>query len=90
MAETNRITFTHKEVVEALIRNNDLHEGLWQLYVEFGLSAANVGPAPGQDVNPAAIIPIVKLGLQKVNEPSNIAADAAMVNPAKARSSKSR
>lgn len=85
MPETNQVTFTHKEVVEALIRYNDLHEGLWSLYVEFGLAAANVGPAPGQDVNPSAIIPIVKIGLQKVKELSNIAADAAIVNPAKVR-----
>ena len=43
MPETKSITFTHKEVVEALIRYNDLHEGLWGLYIEFGLAAANIG-----------------------------------------------
>ena len=46
MPETKSITFTHKEVVEALIRYNDLHEGLWGLYIEFGLAAANIGPEP--------------------------------------------
>jgi hypothetical protein len=81
MPETKNIVFTHKEVVEALIRYNDIHEGLWGLYIEFGLAGANVGPAPGGDVNPAAVIPILKIGLQRSETPSNLTADAALVNP---------
>ena len=82
MPETKNIVFSHKEVVEALIRYNDIHEGLWGLYIEFGLAGANVGSVPGGgDLNPAAIIPVLKIGLQRSETPSNLTADAAVVNP---------
>jgi hypothetical protein len=50
------------------------------LYVEFGLGAANIGPAEDQ-INPAAIIPVVKLGLQKGTKEDALTVDAAKVNP---------
>ena len=81
MAEVGRYKFSHKEVVEALIKKQDLHEGLWMLYVEFGLGAANVGPAEDQ-MTPAAIIPLVSLGLQKGEKENALTVDAAKVNPA--------
>jgi hypothetical protein len=81
MPETKNITFTHKEVVEALIRYNNIHEGLWDLYIEFGLAGANVGSGPGGDLNPAAIVPILKVGIQRTEKTTNLTVDAAAVNP---------
>ncbi len=81
MAETRQITFTHKEIAEALIKSSNVHEGLWGLFVEFGLKAANVTQAPGSEVLPAAIVPIVRLGIRRFEEPNNLTADAAEVNP---------
>jgi hypothetical protein len=83
MPETKSFTFNYKEVVEALIRYNDLHEGLWGLSIEFGLAAANVGPEPGGDLLPTAIIPVKKIGLTRSNELNNLTVDAAEVNPLK-------
>ena len=84
MPETKQIVFSHKEVVEALIRYHNLHEGLWGLYVEFGLAGANVGSKPGgDDLNPTAIVPVLKIGLQRFEKPSNLTADASIVNPKK-------
>jgi hypothetical protein len=80
MPETKSITFTHKEVVEALIRYNDIHEGLWTLSIEFGLAAANVGPEPSE-LLPAAIIAVKKIGLQRSEETNNLTVDAAEANP---------
>ena len=81
MPETKSIVFTHKEVVEALIRYNNIHEGLWDLYLEFGLAAANIGPGPGGELSPAAIVPVQKIGLQRTEKITNLTADAAEVNP---------
>ena len=80
MPESTVITFTHKEVAEALIKQQNIHEGLWGIYIEFGIAAANIGVGPN-DINPAAIIPIVKIGLNKQDELNNITVDAAVVNP---------
>lgn len=73
--------FTHQELAEILIKHKNIHEGLWGLYVEFGIGAANIGQGPN-DILPAAIVPIVKLGLQKFPEPNNLTVDAAKINPA--------
>ena len=83
MPETKSLTFTYKEVVEALIRYNDLHEGLWGLSIEFALAAANIAPEPGGDLLPTAIIPVKKIGLTRSNEPNNLTVDASEANPAK-------
>ena len=80
MAEVARYTFSHKEVVEALIKKQDLHEGLWMLYVEFGLGAANTGPNDAE-LMPAAIVPVKTLGLQRGQQENNLTVDAAKVNP---------
>jgi hypothetical protein len=80
MPEITNLVFTHKEVVTALLKSQDIHEGIWGLYVEFGIGAANVGPSP-DEIQPAAIIPVLKIGFQKFNEVTNISVDASEVNP---------
>ena len=82
MPETPQIyPFTHQELAEILIKHKNIHEGLWGIYVEFGIGATNIGQGPN-DMLPAAIVPIVKLGLQRFPEPNNLTVDAAIVNPA--------
>ena len=77
MAESTQIVFKH---VEALLRQQGIHEGIWGLYVRFGLAAANVG-ASQTDLVPAAIVPLLEIGLQKFDQENNLAVDAARVNP---------
>jgi hypothetical protein len=80
MPETSQITFSYKEVVEALIKAHDIHEGIWGLFVNFGIGAANTGPND-TELKPTALIPILALGLQKFEKETNISVDAAKVNP---------
>ena len=82
MPEATMISFSHKEVTEALLKGQDIHEGLWGIYIEFGLGAANIGQGPGDpNLLPAAIIPVTKIGIQKFAEANNLTVDAAVVNP---------
>lgn len=80
MPEFTNLVFSHKEIVTALIKSQNIHEGIWGLYVEFGISAANVGPNQ-EDIQPAAIVPILKIGIQQFKSLTNISVDAAEVNP---------
>lgn len=80
MSEPTQFVFSHKEVVDALLRKQGIHEGIWGLYVKFGIGAANIGPSPA-DTLPAAIVPLMELSLQKFEQENNIAVDAAVVNP---------
>jgi hypothetical protein len=80
MAESTQIVFSHKEVVEALLKTQRIHEGIWGLYVKFGISAINVG-ASDADLVPAAIVPVLQIGLQKFDKENALAVDARKVNP---------
>lgn len=50
------------------------------MYVEFGMRASNVG-TNDEDLLPAAIVPIVKLGIQQFDEENSLTVDVARVNP---------
>jgi hypothetical protein len=80
MAETSQLSFSYKEIVEALIKKQGLHEGIWGLIVKFGMQALNIGPSD-TDLKPAVIIPVLEIGLQKSDKETNLTVDAAKVNP---------
>jgi len=80
MPEMSQLTFSFKEIVSALIKAQDIHEGVWGLFVHFGLQAHNIGPNEN-DLRPAATVPVLALGLQKFEKVTNLSVDAALVNP---------
>jgi hypothetical protein len=80
MAEPSQIIFSYKEVVEALLKKQGIHEGVWALYIKFGLAAMNSGPSES-DLHPTALVPVLEIGVQKADKETNIAVDAANVNP---------
>lgn len=83
MAEARQITFTYRELAEILVKQQDVHEGLWGIYAEFGIGAANINPAPGADAVPSAIVPLQRFGIQRFDEEvQGLTVDAAIVNPA--------
>lgn len=82
MAEPAEYEFSHKEAVTALIRQQGLHEGLWMLSVRFGFTVTNITAAGGDEMNPAAIVPVTNIGLRRVTEENSLTVDAAKVNPA--------
>jgi len=83
MAEPRQITFSYEELASILIKDQAIHEGLWGIYVEFGIGGANISPAEGIDVVPAAIVPLQRIGLQKFDDTvPGLTVDAAEVNPA--------
>jgi hypothetical protein len=65
MADATRYTFSYEEIVEALIKKQGLEDGRWAFYVEFGIAGANGGPDDEQPI-PMAIVPLLKVGLQRV------------------------
>ena len=88
MSEQRVITFSHREVAEALVKKQKLHEGIWGIYIEFAIAATNIG-SDAASLLPAAIVPVQKIGIQRFNEESSLAVDAAKVNPKPKRRRKS-
>lgn len=91
MAETKLIHFAYKEIAEALVKQAGIREGKWQLVAEFAVVGANIPwpplPIPVQNPEnlpnlvPAAILPIVKIGLARVDKENALSVDASVVNP---------
>ena len=84
MPETKELLFKYGEVVEALLKQSDIHEGLWTLSVQFGLAAANLGPSD-EELKPTAVLAVLALGISRVDKATNLTVDASVVNPAPAR-----
>ena len=80
MAEIEQISFSFEEVATALIKAKGLHEGQWQVVINFGIAGANIGDDP-QSLKPAAIVPVLSIGLARSPIESNLAVDAVRVNP---------
>ncbi len=83
MPEESKFVFSHKEIVEAMIKKQNIHEGIWRLYVEFGLGGGNVGPSPDQVV-PTAFLGVLRIGILRAKAETTedaLSVDAAKVNP---------
>jgi len=80
MPEPTQITFTYSELVELMLKKQGIHEGIWGLFVNFGLAATNIGPSD-TNLSPAAIVGVIGMGLQRLEKESNLTLDAAKVNP---------
>ena len=81
MAEVTQYTYSHKDLVTLMVRDQDIHEGLWSLLINFGFGAANVGQS-AETLAPAAVVQIGSIGLQRATDVNSISVDAAVVNPA--------
>ncbi len=83
MHEQTEIMFDYKELVELLIKKQDIHEGIWALSLQFGMRAANIGSTPeASDHVPSAIVGVLKIGIHRHDKETNLSVDAAKVNPA--------
>lgn len=83
MGESERLLMSYQEIAEALVKQKGIHEGIWGIYVEFGIGAANIQHPqdPKGKIVPAAIVPAVKMGIQEFPEENSLTVDAAKVNP---------
>ena len=75
--------FSLIELTEMLVKNQDLHEGFYNLSVQFQIGVGAVGPSP-ELICPGAMVGISRIGLSKTEESKkNIhTVNAAEVNPA--------
>ncbi len=83
MAEPTQIIFTYRELAEVLARHAKVTSGHWGIFIKFALSATNIGPDKN-NLQPAAIVPVVEIGIRQFDEPCNLTADAAQIKPIKA------
>lgn len=80
MPEPAMVLFSFQELATLMIKQQDIHEGLWGVFVRFGIGAANAAEPSGQ-LLPTALVPVKEIGLQRFDELNNLTVDAAVVNP---------
>lgn len=86
MPAVAQYNFSLQEVTEALIKQQDLHEGLWSATFNLNVGVGLMGPKPGE-IFPSAMVQITSVALSKVDPgqspPPPGVVDAAVFNPAK-------
>ena len=70
-----------KEIAELVVKQKELHEGLYSLAFQFQIAVGAVGPSPETAV-PGAMLGVSGIGLEKVEKAGPHTIDAAIVNPA--------
>jgi hypothetical protein len=76
------VPLSMRDLAGVLVKHYGIHEGLFDLLVEFQIGTGAIGPDPTA-LTPGAMIGVSRVGLMpsKVEGPTTI--DAAIVNPAK-------
>lgn len=70
---------TMRELAEVLVKHYGLHEGLFDLSVEFQIGTGLVGPKESQ--GPGALVGVSRVGLVHSTGDSPMTVDAAIINP---------
>lgn len=82
---SDQFIFSHRELIEALIKQSNIHDGLWALSINFNVGIGLYGPAPDQ-VYPGGTITVQQIGITRhvgppPAGPGQITVDASKVNP---------
>ncbi len=80
MAEITQTMYALKEMAELLIKHQELHEGFYELNIEFQMFVGSVGPNQ-EAALPGAMMGVSRIGLTKVPMKTPHSVDAAEVNP---------
>ncbi len=86
MPQKTQLLYDYKELAEILVKNSGIHSGHWMVFMRFGIGGSNIPVAPPTEdeeakVVPAALVPVLELGIQKVPNPGPLSVDASEVNP---------
>lgn len=85
MPDTTQLMFNLPEVVKALLKQEGITEGHWQLSVRFGLGAGNLASEFDETVapRPTAFIPVVQVGIKRADRSDEFTVDASKLAPKK-------
>ncbi|MGZ5055194.1 MAG: hypothetical protein ACXWAT_09665 [Methylobacter sp.] len=77
-----------KELGEVLIKHYGIHEGIYDLVLEFQIGVGQVGPTPEVQF-PGAMVSVSRIGLTQATTIGQTTVDASIVNPLKIKRKKS-
>ena len=69
-----------RELTALLIKHHELHEGQFDLLLEYQFGVGAFGPNP-QSITPGVMVGLSSIGLTTASAPGPLTVDAAQVNP---------
>lgn len=69
-----------REIAELLVKHQGMHEGLYDLAIEFQIGVGGVGPSP-ELVLPGAMVGVKRIGLKQAVVLGPATVDASVINP---------
>ncbi|MDR3629353.1 MAG: hypothetical protein P4L42_03365 [Desulfocapsaceae bacterium] len=75
------------DLVKLLIKHYDIHEGHYDLSIEFQISLGAMGATP-ENILPSAMIGLKRVGLTPSGVIGPLSVDASIVNPVKVKTKK--
>lgn len=69
-----------RDLAELLVRDGDIHEGLFDISVEIQVAIGTLGPTPDESY-PGALVGVKSIGLLATEKANPHTVDAALVNP---------
>ncbi|WP_458069258.1 hypothetical protein [Rhodanobacter sp. BL-MT-08] len=84
MTDAIKHSFSHEELLAIVLKSAGIHEGLWMLSINFGLSATNMSNSNNGEENlrPCVMAFVENFGLMRVERPlQGLTLDAAIANP---------
>lgn len=75
-----QISLSLRELTELLVKESKLHEGLFNLTIEFQIGVGAVGPT-ADTVLPGAMVGVSKIGLVAAEKEGPNTVDASSLNP---------
>ncbi|HLA74327.1 MAG TPA: hypothetical protein VJM76_00245 [Gammaproteobacteria bacterium] len=81
MADNIEFTFSHRQVIEALLVKKGITEGKWALIVQFGFNAITAGPSD-DELFPTAMVGVTSIGIRRAEEGTKgVIVDATLFAP---------
>lgn len=75
-----------RDLTTLLVRHNKIHQGRYDLMIEYHIGAGSVGPTP-ESRTPGIMVGISRIGLVAAQAVGPATVDAAIANPAKKKRS---
>lgn len=84
--KTPMIMYSYEELAAALVKDQNLHSGMWKIALKFGQPGglqARFQQYPNKPLIPSAIVPVLSVMLVEANpaQDSGLMVDAGVVNP---------
>ena len=73
--------YSLQELAGLMLKEQKIHEGLYELSVEIQIAVGAVGP-DADNVLPGAVLGVKSAGLRKVEQSNPLSVDASEINPA--------